>query len=356
MEKKSRDDRRANQLGIKCPQAQCGSDHYVRNSSFKTKRRGWVRRFICRTCGHKWEEPPKPAGVLADVGFYDSDEALIQSFALLAEGLPLGQVEGLVGRKAETIQARLQRCFRNERVWHEVKHRLICTYRVLPGQVTELSNLLVAMMRGGTKFHARVRRKLAREIRSQRRPLRARRQEERAYKESFKRLPRLRGLSPEEIDLEWQGYVRDMRNTFELPSASLKRLRNKLKRRVERILSCKIVVTDRGSFYRLRNDSRVIRWFETVKQFDATKHARLLRLLSSSERWLLGRINCSPATAAVLGRFEQEQGGPIPNRPVPKLTLDQLAEPRSAAGLIDDLESLAVVLRLPCRSQAAPSQ
>jgi transposase-like protein len=174
MKKSSRDNRKSNPKGIKCPHG--GSHVFVHTGKYKTNRRGLVRRFICRTCGHKWEEPPKPAGVLADVGFYDSDEALLQNIALVAVGLPLDQVEGLVGRKAETIQAWLQRCFRNERVWYEVEHRLICTYRVLPGEVTELSNLLVAMMRGGAKFHARVRRKLARDIRSQRRPLRARRQ------------------------------------------------------------------------------------------------------------------------------------------------------------------------------------
>src|ERR1035437_1762214 len=321
MKKSSRDNRKANQKGIKCPQ--CGSHVFVHNGKFKTDRRGWVSRLICRTCGHKWGEPSKPAGILADVGFYDSDEALLQSIALVAVGLPLDQVEGLVGRKAETIQERLQRCFRNERVWYEVENRLLCTYRVLPEHVTKLSNLLVAMLREGAKFHALVRRNMSREIRSQRRPLRARRKEERAYKESFKRLPRLRGLSPKEIELEWQGRVRDMRNTFELPSANLKRLRVKLKRRVERILSCKIIVTARGSFYRLRNDPRVIRWFEAVKRFDAAKHERSLRLLSASERSLLGQINCSPATAAALGRMEQEQGGPIiPSRPEPKLTLD----------------------------------
>jgi transposase-like protein len=344
MKKRSCDNRKVNPKGIHCPQ--CGSHVFVRNGNFTTRRRGLVRRFTCRNCEKPWEDPPKLNSVLGGVGFYDSEEALLQSIALVAVGLPLDQVEGLVARKSDTIATRLLRCFSSDRVWHEVEERLVATYRVLPAQVTALSKLLVAMSRHRATFHALVRRKLAREIRSQRRSLRARRQEERARKESFKRLPRLRGLSPEEIELEWQGYLRALWHTFELPSASLKRLRATLKRRIEHILSCKVVVTGRGSFYRLRNDRRVIRWFETIKHFDAAKHEGRLRLFTASERSLLGQINSLPATAAALGRIELETGGPMPSRPMPKLTLEQLAQPRYAAGLIDDLESLATVLRL----------
>jgi transposase-like protein len=342
-EEKNRDNRKANVKAIKCPH--CGSELFHRNGSYKTTKRKRVSRFTCRKCEKPWEVPPKPTGALSDLGFYDSDEVILQSIALVAVGLPLEQVAGLVELKAETVGARLLECYRAEDIWNDLEERLISTYRVSPPEIIGLNHVLADILRHRATFHALARRKVTREIRSQRQPLRARRREERASKEGFKRLRQQRGLSPEEIELEWQGCLRMSRNTFELPSASLKKLRNKLKRRVERILSCKIVVTDRGGFYRLRNDRRVIHWFKTVRQFEAAKHERLLKLLSPSERWLLGRINCSPATAAALGRIEREQGGPITNRPEQKLTLDKLAKPRYAERLIDDLESLAKVLR-----------
>jgi hypothetical protein len=270
--------------------------------------------------------------------------------------LPLEQVAGLVELKAETVGARLLECYRAEDIWNGLEEHLISRCRVSPLEITGLTNVLVDILHHRASFHALSRRKVTREIRSQRQPLRARRQEEKAYREDFKRFRQQRGLSPEAIELEWQGYLRMSRNTFELPSASLKKLRNKLKRRVESILSCKIVVTDRGGVYRLRNDRRVTRWFKAVKQFHAAKHEHLLGLLSASERSLLGRINCSPATDAALGRIEREQGGPITNRPEQKLTLDKLAEPRYAERCIDDLESLAGLLQHPLRFPLASSQ
>ena len=355
MKKGSRDNRKAGAKGVKCPH--CGSDFFHRNGSYETTKRKRVRRFTCRTCQKPWEEPPKPTGALSSLGFYDSDEAILQSIALVAVGLPLEQVAGLVELKAETVGERLLECYSAENIWNDLEERLISRYHVSPQEISGLTKVLVDILHHRATFHALARRNVTRDIRSQRRHLRARRQEEMAYREGFKRLRQQRGFSPEEIELEWQGYVRASRNTFELPSPSLKKLRNNLKGRVEHILHCNIVVTDRGRFYQLGNDPRVIRWFEIVKRFDAPQNERLLRLLSAGERSLLGQVNCSPATAAALARMEQEHRGPIsPSRPEPKLTLDQLAEPRYAAGLIDDLESLAEVLRLPCRSKAARSQ
>jgi len=112
MKKRSRDNRKLNAKAIKCPH--CGSDLFRRNGSYKTTRRKRVSRFTCRKCEKPWEDPAKLAGLLDGFGFYDAEASVLQSFALLAEGLPLDQVEGLVHRKSETIRARLLRCFDEE--------------------------------------------------------------------------------------------------------------------------------------------------------------------------------------------------------------------------------------------------
>src|ERR1035437_5532773 len=114
MKKRSGDNRKANAKAIKCPH--CGSDLFHRNGSYKTTKRKRVRRFTCRKCKKPWEEPPKPTGALSDLGFYDSDEAILQSFALIAEGLPFDQAEGLVGQQTGTIRARLLKCFKSAEV------------------------------------------------------------------------------------------------------------------------------------------------------------------------------------------------------------------------------------------------
>ena len=107
------------QVTCKCPRARCGSNRVVCNGSYSTESRGLARRFLCRLCGHTWKEFQKPSGMFAPARILDVDETVLQAFALVALGLPLRQVEGLIGRKSETIHSRLLRCFANKRLWHE---------------------------------------------------------------------------------------------------------------------------------------------------------------------------------------------------------------------------------------------
>ncbi len=341
---KARGSRKRSRAVKKCPQANCGSDHIVKNASYKTRRRGLVRRLICRRCGHRWEEQEKPSGLFNHVGFYDSDEAILQSFALVAEGLPLEQVGGLMGRKADTIQDRLLRCFGDQRLWATVTESLISTYSCSMARITEFSTLLDGMLYGAGNFHAAARRKAARETRSKRATLKWQRRQEKIFRQFFTNQWHRRGLTPEQIELEWNRL--GLRNTFELAPGEMRKKRNDLKRRIERILSCKVVVTTTGVFYRLKDDARVLRWLRAVQQFDGAKEAKVLRLLSHDELDLLGQLNCLPGTTAALARIEQElRGRTHQANSEPKLNSAMLTDPRYAAGMIDALRSLAEALR-----------
>lgn len=124
-ESKNRDPSPPGQDGLetkKCPQ--CGSSLVVNNGSYATKNRGLVRRFICRACGHTWREYEKRSDLFEEARFVDPDDSVLEAFALVAMGLPLGQVEGLAQRKAETIQDRLSRCLEQKGVWDRIVKRL----------------------------------------------------------------------------------------------------------------------------------------------------------------------------------------------------------------------------------------
>lgn len=138
----------------RCPEPGCPSTLVVQNGSYSTKTRGLVRRFSCRDCGCSWKRWEKASCLFDGSRFVASEDSGLQGFALVALGLPLAQVEGLMRRKAETIRDQLVRSFKKKGVWDRIVELLVSRYNVGPEEVKSLSSLMVQIESGTASFHS----------------------------------------------------------------------------------------------------------------------------------------------------------------------------------------------------------
>lgn len=264
----------------------------VQNGTYPTKRRGTVTRFKCRTCGHEWKEYEKPTDYFDGVQFRDGSDEALKSFALVAIGLPLDQVEGLVSHKAETITAQLLRCFRRPDLWAKITDRLVTAHGVWPKETSELSSLLERVRKGEANFHAPHRRESGAKIKSRGPKLTKRKIAEAEamaaqYERDTKDSKSAEGKLPSQsINRGLLGQAR----VGVYPTKQVERYRSKLKARIEKVLDCEVVVTPSGNFYRVLDDARVGRWLKTVQDFDVVKGERVLAQLSEIERVVFGQV------------------------------------------------------------------
>ena len=304
----------------KCPQAQCGSSWVVCNGSYQTKNYGLVKRFTCRACGRTLKEFEKGNDLFEGVRFSDTDTVVLQAIALVALGLPLDQVEGLVKRKAETIQSRLLRCFKNKRAWDQIGELLVSRYKIRPAEVKGLSEFLKKIQSGKASFHAACRRKAATRVRP---PTRSGTQRQEALHEIFLKLAKevvldkkQYSLSNEQAEIMWEQYLRG----FQPPPVPKRKemAQNLLQARIEKVLGCPIVVTPTGQFYRLEGDPRVARWLRRVIRFDSARAKRIRDCLTPLETIVFDQVRrpnqAAHCYALLEGGMNLPTGSPLKER------------------------------------------
>jgi hypothetical protein len=253
------------------------------------------------TCKWEWENCERPG---------EFDEAQIQSFALVAMGLPLDQVEGLVSRKSETITAQLLRCFSRPNLWGRIKDRLITSCGVSKEETRELSALLERVRKKEANFHAPHLRKSGAKIRV-RRPKLSRRKIAHVMALVAQDAGFAQDSTPAERELLRQKILRSLLGQARVGACPTKQVENyqsKLKSRIETVLDCEVVVTPNGSFYRAFDDARVVRWLKTVRNFDAEKGDQVLKQLSDFERLIFGQVQKPNEPAHTLAYLEGAKG------------------------------------------------
>jgi hypothetical protein len=313
----------------------------VSNGSFTTQKRGLVRRFICRECGLKWDEDDAPSSLLNAVRFNDSEEALFQSFALLAVSETLDGVEGLANRKSETIRTRLLRCYGNHNTWERVLRHLIRTYGISRREAKQFSAKLKRIHQGHATFHS-FRDGFGKKLKTKR----ARLSLKEIVADEILRSNVLKARSAEEIKIRWQRLVRRCASRALRPMGRrLHMARERLKLRVEHILGCAVVDTPDGVFYRFDNDQRVNRWIQQVKGFDARNREWLIKLLPPFERSVFDKIRCPSDRAHALARLEGARRTKFGTPPQELMTPYCLAEGAYYGLFIQILKQLAQFLR-----------
>jgi len=285
----------------------CGSSQVVLNGGYQTKNRGLVRRFLCRTCGLAWKEFDSTSGIMSGIRIADPDSSVLEAFALVALGLPLDQVKGLMARKSDTIKGRLLRCFEKQEIWHKVVNRLVSRYGIQPEEIKHLSELLGQIKSGTATFHAA-------QIRSIK----------------VKAKPGLR---------------REGRNV----SRHEQTARNKLAARIRAVLDCEIVGLPDGHFYRLEDDRRVQRWISEVERFDVIRSARRLERLTVMENLVFKQVRCPNEKAHAYAKEEGGRGRKIGDPWLEEMTIRCLAQGvgMEVEYFIALLEFVAQVLRNP---------
>jgi len=329
----------------KCPMPHCGSSRVVRNGSYSTKRRGLVRRFICRACGHTWRGYGKPSDLFPEALFNDSDTSVLQAVALVAMGLPLSEVEGLMQRKAETIVERLKRCFERKEVWDRIVELLVTRHEITREEVKTLSSLLAKIKSGAASFHSPSRREAAARIRPH---TRTDRKTQQASKEKFFEhaqefcLERRLSWSKKKIEHLWG---RQLRPPKPVPKR-VKSAREILVARVQDVLSCQVAVTPTGHFYRLEDDPRVERWLQGVIDFDPNRGKKSLDLLDPLERMVFDQVRCPNQEAHLHAKLEGARGTLHGSPWEERMTLACMAEGLGvdAGEFIDRLKSAAEML------------
>jgi hypothetical protein len=319
---------------------QCASEKVVCNGSYETKNKGLVKRLICRSCGHTWSQPQNASRILAGAGVRDSEATVLQAFALVALGLPLEQVGGLVDRKSETITTWLQRCFAEPGAWRLISDRLISECGLLTAEVKDLTDLLKQVSTGEASFHAKSRRKPASKIRTKRKRHR------KIIREEFVRRAAPRQLTEDQVELYWRGYQR-----FGGPDEALdkqtEKLREKLKVRIEHALGERVAVTSEGEFFRFENDSRVTRWVKELQEFNPDGNQRRQRLLSQLEQMVFDQVRNPNGDAHFYARDEAlpewNLVGQWPEKMTPNCLAQGLGMPLEM--FISTLKSIARLLR-----------
>ena len=144
----------------KCQCQECGSKHVVCNGRYQTKTCGLAERFVCRSCGHSWKHFQTPRLLLDGMGIRERGDVVLRTFALVCLGLSLDQVEGLTGRKSETIRGWLLRCIKDPSAWPQIANSLVSSFHVRTAEIKALSTLLLETAQRQGTFHTMTRRRV----------------------------------------------------------------------------------------------------------------------------------------------------------------------------------------------------
>jgi transposase-like protein len=303
--------------GDKCPE--CGSDQNIRNGGYGRKNLGFVQRYLCKACKHTWSEFANGKPAFADARIFEPETVVLQTFALVAMGLPLFEIEGLMDRKSETIQSWLLRCFSSQSTWEKAEMDLGADYSIQAQEIAELRALLEKVVSGKATFHAQSRRARASQVKGRRRygkPSGG------MSEERFREMARLYQLSPEHTERFWRE-----RQKHPAPKVTerMKIFRNKLRERIANVLRCQIVVTPTGEFYRAEDDHRVARWLAKVRQSDDEKTRHVRKSLSYLEKGVFDQVRCANEQAHFYAKLEGSRGLKYGGPWLEKMTPDCLA-------------------------------
>jgi hypothetical protein len=257
------------------------------------------------------------------MGIRERGDVVLRTFALVCLGLSLDQVEGLTGRKSETIRGWLLRCIKDPSAWPQIANSLVSSFHVRTAEIKALSTLLLETAQRQGTFHTMTRRRVIA-------LLKAKTERRRLSPAEHLWLRSKRGMNTEpgqDTEVAYRQFVRLYKRPRLIPLTKQQQsARERLRQRVELIVGEPIVVTPVGEFYRCYDDPRVGRWIQEIKRFDPASGAQALQQLSQFERIVLDNIQFPNQVTHNLALLEGARGTKVGSPYQEKMTISCLTK------------------------------